>query len=467
MSRKDLENKAAKLATKIAKIEPINPEIMDYVAIKDELLMRLHDAALVYGANLIFNCAMAFENAQRAVTEGDFHEGFKSAEQYIKELPNFENAERTKALWLELIRRKDSSGSLATVEQFELIDAVVVNEDGLSQEEIERLTQLEFAVQTGLDGFAKLGEALVEIRDAGLYKAYGTFEEYCDKRWKFSRSRAYQLIDSSKVVHNLLTSGVEPAALPSNESQARALSAVPEDQQADVWKEASKDGKASAAKIRAVAKDAITTSPSPKGGELDKNRPDEIEWNPNLWETPRNIAKAMATLLAKDEINILEPCAGTGQIARAIADIRDAVGWDSGIIALEILKHRADKLEDNRYFSGDYDFLDFDFGSGDPFDAVVTNPPFDLGMEFLERSLDLIKPNGRCLFLLPIAYFQTQERAKAFAKLNAHIHKVYPIVGRVAYLKNGVPESGRQCEDGIFDIRLGADCSGGVEFVWQ
>jgi len=465
MSRKDLENKAAKLATKIAKIEPINPEIMDYQAIKDELLMRLHDAALVYGANLIFNSAMAFENAQRAVTEGDFHEGFKAAEPFIKELPNFENAERTKALWLELIRRKDSSsGSLATVEQFELIDAVVVNEDGLSQEEIERLSQLEFAIDKGR---TLIGDSLREIRDSQLYKQYGTFENYCHEKWGFSRSRAYQLIGEAVVVNNLLTSGIEPDALPSNEAQARALAAVPEERQAEVWQEASKTGKPSAAKIRAVARDALTPSPSPKGGEGDKNSPDEIEWNPNLWETPRNIAKAMATLLAEGEVNILEPCAGTGQIARAIADFRDAVGWKYGILALEILKYRADRLKEDRYFSGNYDFLSFDFGSSEPFDAVITNPPFDLGMEFLERSLGLIKSHGRCLFLLPLSYFCTQERAKRFQKLNAHIHKVYPVIGRIAYLKNGVPESGRQCEDGIFDIRLGADCSGGVEFIWQ
>ena len=170
-------------------------------------------------------------------------------------------------------------------------------------------------------------------------------------------------------------------------------------------------------------------------------------------------------MLLCDGLSILEPCAGTGMIARAIVDICEIGGWEYELTAIEIRKDRAAVLEDNRYFSIDADFLDFDFGD-ERFDVVITNPPFDIGMEILERSLDLIKADGRCLFLLPIAYFQSQDRAKKFAKLNAHIHRVYPIVGRVAYLKNGVPETGRQCEDAVFDVRLGK-LDGGVEFIWQ
>jgi SAM-dependent methyltransferase len=205
------------------------------------------------------------------------------------------------------------------------------------------------------------------------------------------------------------------------------------------------------------------------GGEGGKSSPDVWNpnlWNPNLWETPTHIAKAMAMILNEDEALILEPCAGTGQIARAIADIRDLAGCDCELMAIEILKERSEKLEDNRYFSIDADFIDFDFGD-QRFDAVVTNPPFDIGLDILEKSLLLLKSGGRCLFLLPIAYFQTQERAKKFATFNAHIHGIYPIVGRVAYLKNGIPETGRQCDDAIFDVRLGADCEGGMEFIWQ
>lgn len=46
-----------------------------------------------------------------------------------------------------------------------------------------------------------IGEALIEIRERRLYLDLGanTFDEYCRKRWAFSRSRAYQLIDLALV----------------------------------------------------------------------------------------------------------------------------------------------------------------------------------------------------------------------------------------------------------------------------
>lgn len=409
--------------------------------------------------------------------------------------------------------------ALTTVEQFDLIETEVVDEFGMSQGDVERLTQLEFAIQKGIDSIKAIGESLREIRDSGLYKQYVTFEAYCEAKWGFSRSRAYQYIEAEKTVHNLLTAGINPEALPVNEGQVRALSSVPEDKQAEVWCEVKASGKPTAAKIKAIAT-SLTPSPSPSLGEggksspemidvsisykthgvlsmnpvpngfvefngyvipvgeakatqkalnkalaaLDQAQDDDDDWDKNLWETPDNIAKAIANLL-RDGLSICEPVAGTGQIARAIVSHFEEKGWEYELTAIEILKDRAAKLEDNRYFSIDADFLEFDFGS-EKFDVVVTNPPFDKGLDILKKSLSLLNISGRCLFLLPIAYFQTQERAKQFAGMGAYIHRVYPIVGRVAYLKNGIPESGRQCEDAVFDIRKGKSLNG-VEFIWQ
>jgi len=45
-----------------------------------------------------------------------------------------------------------------------------------------------------------------EIRDKHLYekvRGIATFETYCKERWDFSRQRAYQLIDSTKVIENV------------------------------------------------------------------------------------------------------------------------------------------------------------------------------------------------------------------------------------------------------------------------
>lgn len=65
--------------------------------------------------------------------------------------------------------------------------------------------------------------ALRRIHDDKLYKAdgYKTFEDYAEKRWGYSKSRAYQLIDHSKIVEHLKNEGVE--ILPGGEGMTRPL----------------------------------------------------------------------------------------------------------------------------------------------------------------------------------------------------------------------------------------------------
>jgi hypothetical protein len=514
----------------ITKIELQEPEKMAIGEVKDELIMRLHDAFLLFREDQYHVSAKAFGDAESGVKDGDFSESLKALKPWLDDLgkSQSENASRIQDLFDRLVswKKQPASLALATVEQFELIETEVVDEFGMSQSEYLHLSLLEEDIKKGLDlvdqGRTLVGDSLKEIRDKKLYRAYGTFEAYCEQNRGFSRSRAYQFIDEASVVNNLLTAGINPEALPENEAQARALAPLTPERQVEVWSEVKASGKPSAAKIKAIASggSALTPSPSPSGGEggksspemidvsisykthgvlsmnpvpdgfiefngyvipvgeakatqkalnkalaaLDQAQDDDGDWDKNLWETPDNIARAIANLLRGGQ-SICEPCAGSGQIAKAIASLFEEKGWEYELTAIEILKERAAKLEDNRYFSIDANFLEFDFGS-DTFDVVVTNPPFDRGLEILEKSLSLLNISGRCLFLLPIAYFQTQERAKQFAGMGAYIHRIYPIVGRVAYLKNGIPESGRQCEDAIFDIRRGKSLNG-VEFIWQ
>lgn len=71
----------------------------------------------------------------------------------------------------------------------------------LTKPEAARLVTCEKTIERGINTFVEVGQALAEIRDAKLYRAsHKTFEAYCDEKWKFSRQRAYQLIDQAKVV---------------------------------------------------------------------------------------------------------------------------------------------------------------------------------------------------------------------------------------------------------------------------
>jgi DNA modification methylase len=109
----------------------------------------------------------------------------------------------------------------------------------LSSLERTRLFDLERVVEQGLDAFVAVGRALLEIRDAGLYReTHPTFESYLDERWEISRSRGYQLIDAARVV-GALSTNCGPLDSPANEAQARALTPLAKDEQAlvETWRE--------------------------------------------------------------------------------------------------------------------------------------------------------------------------------------------------------------------------------------
>jgi hypothetical protein len=96
----------------------------------------------------------------------------------------------------------------------------------LSPSEIYDLQQCEVIIARGLVKFIEVGTALLKIRDATLYRdAYGTFEDYCQKRWQVSRARAYQLIDAANVVRNVSTmvdkGNSDSTIIPSSERVAR------------------------------------------------------------------------------------------------------------------------------------------------------------------------------------------------------------------------------------------------------
>jgi hypothetical protein len=67
-------------------------------------------------------------------------------------------------------------------------------EQALSAPESREFERHEKVIQRGIKNFHEVGAALMAIREGKLYRAkYGTFEDYCRKKWKMSRQRAYQL----------------------------------------------------------------------------------------------------------------------------------------------------------------------------------------------------------------------------------------------------------------------------------
>lgn len=190
------------------------------------------------------------------------------------------------------------------------------------------------------------------------------------------------------------------------------------------------------------------------------------EFSSDDWESPDDTARKIASLVLPSDLTILEPAAGTGQIAKFLP---------AGSIAVEIQHGRyqigRSKASSCAWYCADFLNPKFRFDRGDTrndgFDLVATNPPFSIGMQFIARSLSLLNPSyehARLLFLLPADYFQAKGINQAFSSLDCHIHRVYQFVGRIAYLESGVAKSGRMRNDCVFDIRLGKH-QGGVIFL--
>ena len=79
----------------------------------------------------------------------------------------------------------------------------------LSFDEQSAYKRCESIIAAGLDQFLEVGTALLEIRESRLYRTeFGTFEEYCRKKWSISKTHANRKIGAAGVTKVLRDHGV-------------------------------------------------------------------------------------------------------------------------------------------------------------------------------------------------------------------------------------------------------------------
>lgn len=145
--------------------------------------------------------------------------------------------------------------------------------------ESQRLTQLETDIGEGLKTFMKVGAALLEIRDARLYRQdYNTFEEYCQERWGMVRRQADRLISAAEVAENLRPMGL----IPTSERQVRPLTKLEPEEQTIVWQRATEtapNGKVTAAHVQSVADEymKVKSAPEPEAYDFSDDATD-YDW---------------------------------------------------------------------------------------------------------------------------------------------------------------------------------------------
>jgi len=151
-------------------------------------------------------------------------------------------------------------------------DATPCEIEAITIEESRRLVELETTIGAGLQTFVEVGEALLEIRDSRLYRIeHRTFEAYCREKWGMSRPRVYQLIGASQVAKQVSTI-VDKA--PSTESQARPLTKLPPEKQAEAWTKA--QGKADGKQPTASQVEAVVVEMLPPAEKAKKERKPRI-----------------------------------------------------------------------------------------------------------------------------------------------------------------------------------------------
>lgn len=136
-----------------------------------------------------------------------------------------------------------------------------------------------------------------------------------------------------------------------------------------------------------------------------------------------------ATEMLLDEVkfsgNFLEPCVGGGHIV----DIIKRYYPNECVYGVDIV----DRGYPNTLVA---DFLKHDF-LGQKFDNVVTNPPFSLAQEFLEKCMEVVNDGGKIAMFLKIQFLEGAKRREMFKKYPPKY--IYVFVKRQAPWNNGSP----------------------------
>lgn len=160
-----------------------------------------------------------------------------------------------------------------------------------------------------------------------------------------------------------------------------------------------------------------------QGGKIAGGNPKNKRVDLDYYATNPQAVKMLLNKYTFDAQTILEPCVGGGHIANAINDFfknkRDITCLDivdrgyPNTIVTDYLKWETDKR----------------------FEGIITNPPFSLAQEFIEKSIDLLDNNGQIAMFLKIQFLESDKRKEFFEKYPPKY--IYVFRNRMATWNNG------------------------------
>lgn len=167
------------------------------------------------------------------------------------------------------------------------------------------------------------------------------------------------------------------------------------------------------------------------GGKLAGGNPKNERVENDFYATN---PKAVEMLLQKEDFygNFLEPCVGQGHIAKVLEEY-----YPNSCIYVSDLVDRGYK---NTLVC---DYLKYDFLNM-KINNIITNPPFSLAKEFLEKSMEVVSENGKIAMFLKVQFLEGEKRKEMFEKYPPKY--IYVFRKRMATFNNGneVDDNGRK-----------------------
>lgn len=150
----------------------------------------------------------------------------------------------------------------------------------------------------------------------------------------------------------------------------------------------------------------------------------------DYYVTPHKVIQDFLNVYQIDNKNlkILDPCAG--------GDINNPMSYPyvllkNGFNNIQTIDIREDSLANKKI-----DFLEYSFQ--EKFDLIITNPPFNIALEIINKSFELLENNGHIIMLLRLNFLGSQSRIPFFKK---HMPKeIYVHSKRISFI-NGQTDS--------------------------
>ena len=168
------------------------------------------------------------------------------------------------------------------------------------------------------------------------------------------------------------------------------------------------------------------------GAKLAGGNPENGRVEDDYYATNPEAVKMLLTKYTFDAHTILEPCVGGGHIANAINDFyttkREITGMDlvdrgyPGTIVADFLTYKTDKK----------------------YEGIITNPPYSLAKEFVEKGMELLEDDGQ-MAILKIQFLEGAKRKELFDKYPPKY--IYVFRNRMATWNSGLekdPKTGKR-----------------------